>query len=158
VGLRVIPLSLDDANAFVVRLHRHNGKLPGCRFSIGAQDSAGVLRGVAICGNPAACELQKLPLFVLEIRRVCTDGARNACSLLYGACRRAAQAQGYDVVFTYSLPSEGGASLRGAGFVLDREGAGDSAAKWASRPGRAVLPVESDLLGGKWRWVAWARA
>ena len=31
----------------------------------------------------------------IEIRRVCTDGTRNACSILYGACARIAREMGY---------------------------------------------------------------
>lgn len=31
----------------------------------------------------------------LEIYRCCTDGTRNACSMLYGACLRIARNMGY---------------------------------------------------------------
>lgn len=151
--LRIVPLTIDEANAFVTRLHRHNEKLPGHRFSIGVEDAEGVLRGVATSGNPAAPALQKVPRLI-EIRRCCTDGARNACSKLYGASVRAARAQGYETVITYSLPSEGGASLRAAGFVIDKADAGGPSTAWHNRAGRSALPIEDDLVGGKWRWVA----
>lgn len=151
MSLRIVPITLEAANAFVLKLHRHNGKLPGAKFSVGVADESGALRGVAIVGNPSAPALQDGIL--IEIRRVCTDGARNACSMLYGACRRSARAMGHEPVITYTLPSEGGASLRAAGFVLDKMDAGGPSANWASRPGRKVLPIEDDLIGGKWRWV-----
>ena len=88
--LRIVPVTLAEANAFVWRLHRHRKeKLPGHSFAVGVADAAGTLRGVAIVGNPSAPALQDGIL--AEIRRVCTDGARNACSMLYGASRRAAR-------------------------------------------------------------------
>lgn len=152
MALRIIPISLDEANAHVERMHRHNDRLPGHKFSLGVEDADGVLRGVAIVGNPASPALQKVPRLI-EIRRVCTDGTRNACSKLYGAGRKAARAMGYETVITYSLPGEGGASLRAAGFTLDKTDAGGPAGWWKNRPGRSVLPVEDDLVGGKWRWV-----
>jgi hypothetical protein len=150
--LRIVPVSLEDANDFVRRLHRHNKPLPGAKFSIGVADADGALRGVAIVGNPSAPALQDG--FLIEIRRVCTDGSRNACSMLYGACRRAAKAMGFWPIITYTLPSEGGASLRAAGFVLDKQDAGGPSRLWQNRPGRDVPPIEDDLVGGKWRWVA----
>ena len=152
VTLRIVPVTLDVANAFVRDRHRHNGVLPGARYAIGVADDAGILRGVAILGNPSAPALQDGVL--IEIRRVCTDGTRNACSMLYGAARRGARAFGHHPVITYTLPSEGGASLRAAGFRLDKQNAGGPARDWHNRPGRRVLPIEdADLVGGKWRWV-----
>jgi len=73
--------------------------------------------GVAIVGRPVARMLQDG--FTAEIVRVATDGTYNACSKLYAACRNAAKALGYRRVFTYTLASESGASLRAAGFVVD---------------------------------------
>lgn len=53
----------------------------------------------------------------LIITRVATDGARNACSMLYGAMCRAGKALGYREAWTYTLPEEPGTSLRAAGFI-----------------------------------------
>jgi hypothetical protein len=50
------------------------------------------------------------------VTRCCTDGAANACSLLYGACWRAARALGYRRLVTYTLTTEPGTSLRAAGW------------------------------------------
>lgn len=158
--LRIVPMSLDAANDYIDRLHRHNDPLPGHRWSIGVEAKTRLLEGpewvlvgVALVGNPAAPALQKIPR-VIEVRRVCTDGTRNACSMLYGAARRAARAMGFETIFTYTLPSEGGASLRAAGYELDKTDAGGPSRFWKNRPGRTVLPIEDDLIGGKWRWVA----
>ena len=54
--------------------------------------------------------------WTLEVNRLCTDGTRNACSMLYAAAWRAARAMGYHKLITYILDSENGASLRAAGW------------------------------------------
>lgn len=144
-------MTLEQANDFVRRLHRHNKPVVGSKFCVGVQ-LVEQLVGVAIVGRPVAPRLDDG--LTAEITRVCTDGTRNAASMLYGACRKAARAMGYDRIFTYTLPEEGGASLRAAGFKLDKEDAGGSARMWHNRDGRTVEPVGNDLIGGKWRWAA----
>lgn len=129
--------------------HRHSRPTVGHKFSVGVADDE--LRGVAIVGRPVSRHLDDGT--TLEITRVCTDGTPNACSMLYGACRRAAKAMGYARILTYTLPNEGGASLRAAGFIFDGDAGGPSAA-WHNRIGRTATPVGDDLIGGKWRWVA----
>ena len=178
MSLRIIPITIKAANEFVARLHRHNKPVVGAKFCIGSQipcdycDAKGTifemmtstrdpcpkcsggvrLVGIAIVGRPVAPKLDDG--FTAEITRCCTDGTKNAASMLYGACRKAARAMGYDRIFTYTLPEEGGASLRAAGFKLDKDDAGGSAKMWHNRDGRKVEPVGNDLLGGKWRWAA----
>jgi hypothetical protein len=141
--LRLQPTTLREANAYVAQHHRHSKPVRGQKLSVAVADDDG-LRGVAIAGRPVARELDNG--FTIEILRVCTDGARNACTKLYGACCRAAAAMGYTLAVTYTLESEQGASLRAAGFqpagvVRDRQ--------WdcQSRP-----RMERDLIGGKVRW------
>ena len=125
--------------------------MSGSKFAIGAQVGEQLV-GVAIVGRPVAPRLDDG--LTAEITRVCTDGTRNACSLLYGACRKAAKALGYVRIFTYTLPEEGGSSLRAAGFRLDKTDAGGPAKAWHNRPGRTAESVGTDLVGGKWRWAA----
>ena len=152
--MRVAPVTLAAANEFVGRLHRHNKPVVGHRFSVGVEakiQEEWKLVGVAIIGRPVAPRLDNGR--AAEITRVCTDGTRNASSMLYGAARRACRALGYAPVYTYTLPEEGGASLRAAGFILDKEDAGGPAAQWHNRPGRTAAPVGDDLFGGKWRWI-----
>ena len=156
--LRIVPVKLKTARDFVFRLHRHNRRVVGHNFSIGVEaltrkphGDEWVLVGVAMIGRPVAQKLDDGR--AAEITRVCTDGTPNAASMLYGAARRACRAIGYAPIYTYSLPEEGGASLRAAGFRIDRENAGGSAAMWHNREGRMAEPVGDDLVGGKWRWV-----
>lgn len=149
--LKIVPANLKTANEFVRTMHRHSRPVVGHRFSVGVADESGRLRGVAIVGRPVARRLDDGN--AAEITRVCTDGARNACSMLYGAARKAARALGYSPIYTYTLPNEGGASLRAAGFQLDKDDAGGAAAMWHSRQNRKTTPVGDDLVGGKWRWI-----
>lgn len=148
--MRIVPMRLAEANEAVQRWHRHHKPVAGYLFAVGVSDD-GTLRGVAIVGRPVARHLDDG--HTAEITRCATDGARNACSMLLGACRRAAKALGYQRVVTYTLPEEGGASLRAAGFRWDGD-AGASAKQWHTRPGRQAQPVGDDMFGGKWRWVA----
>lgn len=112
--LKIVPLSLAEANEFVRRFHRHHKPVPGCKFCCGVADENGEIHGVAIVGRPVARFLDDG--WTLEVNRTCTDGTRNANSMLYGACWRAAKAMGYRRLITYTLPEESGASLRAAGW------------------------------------------
>src|SRR5690242_20092522 len=109
MSLRIVPVTLEVANDFVRRLHRHSKPVLGSKFAIGCMNGDQLV-GVAIVGRPVAQALDDG--LTAEITRNCTDGTRNACSMLYGACRKATKAMGYMETFTYTLPEEGGASLR----------------------------------------------
>jgi hypothetical protein len=101
-----------------------------------------VIRGVAMVGRPVARNLQDG--WTLEVLRVATDGVRNGCSMLYGAAWRAARALGYRRLVTYTLPEEGGGSLRAAGMTLIGKAGGGS---WncASRPRVDKHPTQEKL-------------
>ena len=136
--LALLPITLADANAFVQQHHRHHPPVVGHKFSLAAAKGGQVV-GVAIIGRPVS--RVRDDGLTLEVTRLCTDGSRNACSFLYGAAARAAFALGYRRIGTYTLPSEGGASLRAAGWQL----AGGS---W-SRPARHrddCHPIQVKLL------------
>jgi hypothetical protein len=115
-GLRLVPVSLAQANEHVAAWHRHNRPVPGAKFCVGAADSDGILRAVAIVGRPVARMLDNGD--TIEVVRVASDGTPNACSMLYGACQRAAFALGYRRVITYTQVSESGASLRASGWRI----------------------------------------
>ena len=53
-GLRLSPISLKDANAFVAMHHRHHKPVVGHKFSIACVDGEGKIRGVAIVGRPVS--------------------------------------------------------------------------------------------------------
>ncbi len=140
--IEVVPMTLDEANAFVVQLHRHHKPVPGCKFSIGISDGQAI-RGVAIVGRPVARFLDNG--WTLEVNRCCTDGVKNGCSMLYGAAWRAAKALGYRKLITYTLAEEGGASLRASGWKCIGERGGGS---WnvPSRPRVDTHPLQKKLL------------
>lgn len=146
--LTVTPIDFAEANAFVAEYHRHHKPMPGCKFSIAVSDKDGKVRGVAMVGRPVA--RMSDDGLTLEVNRVCTDGARNACSMLYGAAWRAAKALGYRRLITYTLPSEGGVSLRAAGWKLLGERGGG---QWG-REGRPRIDVAELVAGQKLLWEA----
>jgi hypothetical protein len=67
--------------------------------------------------------------------------------MLLRAAWRAVTALGYRKVITYTLPEEGGASLRAAGFKLVTSRAGGG--RW-NGPGRRA--ADTHPLGYKCRW------
>lgn len=111
--LTITPITLREANAYVEANHRHHKPARGCIVCCAVSEGDQV-RGVVIVGRPVARRVQDG--WTAEVTRCCTDGARNACSMLYRAAWRAVKALGYRKLVTYTLPEEGGASLRGAGF------------------------------------------
>ena len=139
--LAIIPVTLDEANEFVRQYHRHHAPVPGAKFCIAVADGERVC-GVAIVGRPVARMVDDG--WTLEVNRTCTDGTKNANSALYGACRRAAFALGYRKLITYTLPDEGGASLRAAGWRCIGEAGGG---KWSrtSRPRIDTHPTQTKL-------------
>jgi len=145
-GLEIVPLNLDEANVYVAKFHRHHKPTVGHKFSLGVADETGTVRGVAIVGRPVARHLDNG--WTLEVNRCCTDGVRNGCSILYGAAWRVAKAMGYKRVITYTLPSEGGASLRGAGWTCVGERGGGN---WNVKS-RPRVDTATELQGQKWLW------
>lgn len=113
-ALHVRPITFAAAKQFVAKHHRHNKPPIGHKFSIALFDGW-VLVGVAMAGRPISRHQDDGE--TLEVNRTCTDGTKNANSMLYGAVWRAARAMGYVRCITYTQYGECGASLRASGFV-----------------------------------------
>ena len=146
--LHLVPLHLAAASEYVRAHHRHHVPPVGHKFAIGVADNAGQLHGVVIAGRPVNRTLDTGT--ALEVYRVATDGTPNACSMLYGAARRAGVALGYPAqqIITYTLASEPGVSLHAAGWIRDGEVNGRT---WSTplRPRTDKHPT-----GDKVRWRA----
>ncbi len=139
--LEIVPCTIQDAKAFVAQHHRHHDPPMSALFSCACAKDGKVV-GVAIVGRPVSRMLQDG--WTAEVVRTATDGTRNANSILYGACWRAARALGYRKLVTYTLPEEGGASLRGAGWKCIGEAGGGS---WSrkERPRVDHAPTQSKI-------------
>ena len=125
--LKLGPITLKEANNYITLNHRHHGSTRGWKFGIGLFNDNNLI-GVVIVGRPVArgWDYKK----VAEVTRLCTDGTKNACSMLYSAARRACLAMGYEKVITYILESESGQSLKASGWHYVRMTAGGS---WNSK-------------------------
>ena len=104
--LTVGHIELKAANAYVMEHHRHHGAVRGHRFSLACYEDGRL------------CSRRIDQHMTVEVLRLCTDGTKNACSKLYGACRRAAKMLGYERLITYILADESGKTFWQAAFVI----------------------------------------
>ena len=145
MSLTIEPTTFAEACAFVEAHHRHHVPPQGHKFSVALSDDGEVV-GVAMVGRPVNRILQRDP-YTLECTRLCCiPGHKGSSSKLLATCWRAARALGFRRMVTYTLPEEGGASLRGAGFRVVAETSGGSWSR-GSRP-----RVDKHPLQGKLRW------
>jgi hypothetical protein len=115
--MRICHLELKEANAYIAEFHRHHKPVQGHRFSIGVRNQAGELLGVSVVGRPVSGKNQHI---WTEVTRLCTNGAKNVCSMLYAASARASRELGYERIQTYILADESGVSLAASGWQFDR--------------------------------------
>lgn len=142
------PITLKQANDFVILNHRHHDSCTGCKFAIGLYKQIkgkDTLIGVAICGRPVSRYLDNG--LTLEINRLCTIEDDNACSMLYGACVRIAKDMGYKKVITYILESESGVSLKASNFTLEDECCGGK--EWTGKRKKINSSTPKEM---KQRW------
>ena len=151
--VRIAPCSIQSARLFVAEHHRHSLVPRSGLFAARVEDEDGLTRGVVIVGRPVARMLEDG--YTAEVTRMCTDGSKNACSMLYGAAWRAARALGYRRLVTYTLASEPGTSLLASGWCLDALLPARAGWDAPSRPryesnllGETLTPV-----GAKQRWL-----
>ena len=141
--MEIRPITFREASDFINKYHRHHKATVGHKFSIGLYDN-NKLVGCAVCGRPVSRYLDDG--FTCEINRLCTDGTKNACSMLYGDCCRVAKGMGYKKIITYILESENGASLKASNFICEGEAGGTH---WTGKRNKGQdIPKEM-----KTRWV-----
>lgn len=153
--MRIIPTTLRKANDFVQDFHRHNGRTArdGGKFAIALEHEQKII-GVAIVGNPLSATY--MDGFTAEVLRVCLNenAPKNSNSMLYGACRRIWFDMGGLKILTYTLTTESGASLRGAGWVMVAEIKGHEPATWGKRDHLKSRKNQSITALRKYRWEA----
>ena len=149
--LIVRPCDVTTARVGVARLHRHLRAPPPSALAAWEIVRDGWPIGWCLVGRPGSRVLQARGW--VEVTRVAVpEGARNACSMCYGAAARWARRQGHRIL-TYTRIDEPGASLRGAGWQLlampsDRLPGVVEAGQW-SRPSR---PRAQNERVDKVRW------
>jgi len=142
--LELQPITQKEAFAFIEVNHRHHKPPQGFKFAIAVNDGAKVV-GVVTVGRPVSRHLDNG--FTAEVTRCCTDGTKNAASMLYAAAQRACRAMGYRRVITYTLKSEPGTSLKAAGWTALYETPGRT---WNNR---SRPRVDKHPLGQKVLWA-----
>lgn len=140
--LHVKPISLANANAFIIENHRHHDKVQGHKFSEAVYEGDKLV-GVAVVGRPVSRYLDDGE--TLEVTRLCTDGTYNACSILYARCATIAKAMGYRKIITYILESESGTSLKASGWKCEGDAGGGD---WSCES-RPRIREEITLFGEK---------
>lgn len=118
MSLELQPITFREASDYVRKHHRHHTPPLSWKFGIAVNDGSQVV-GVIIVGRPVARHYDDG--WTLEVTRCCTDGTRNAPSMLYRAAHKATMALGYRRLITYTRPDESGSSLRGAGWKVIAE-------------------------------------
>lgn len=161
----IVPTTIKAARSFVAHHHRHHDPDRGGLFACAVEHDGEVV-GVAVVGRPKARALQDgrtaevtrlcvSPALLAGQRGLCSpvaasegDAPAGACSMLYGACWRAARALGYLRLLTYILDTEVGLTLRASGWHCVGAAGGGS---WSrpSRPRESQAPQQ-----GKLRWQA----
>jgi len=144
MSLESAPITLREAFAFVSGHHRHHHRPQGAIAAVQAI-ADGETVGVAIIGRPVARMLSDG--FTAELIRLCTDGTRNAPSFLHGRARQLARALGYRWLITYTLPEEGGGSMRAGGWTCEGIAGGGTWSR-AERPRVDTHPTQEKL---RWR-------
>jgi hypothetical protein len=148
VTLRLAPITVKQARPFIHSVHRRLPRVQGGMWAVSVRRDDDVV-GVALVGSPARVWNGE----VLQVLRVAVvEGNRCGCSMLYGACSRAARAMGARNLVTYTHLDEPGTSLRASGWIED--GVTDDDAEWSrdGRPRQAALDPESKR---RW-WAAWS--
>lgn len=113
IKLVLRPISVRQALPFVRRVHRRLPRVQGALWAIAVLHRDSVV-GCALVGHPARVWMDGRTLAVLRVAVM--EGCPNACSMLYGACSRAARAMGALNLVTYTHGDEHGTSLKASNW------------------------------------------
>jgi hypothetical protein len=148
-GNRIVTKSvgLNELNNFVSTYHRHHGPVAGFKRALGLYRD-GELIGVGCLSIPRSRMLAAQEPHTLEITRLCVLPIPNACSFLLSRLVLAGRTLGATSLITYTLPEEGGASLRAANWRFDGLTRGGT---W-NRPSRARSDKAPTSRKVRWRY------
>lgn len=145
------PWTVRQAIPFVAMVHRKLPRVQGGLWAVSVRE-AGRVVGCAIVGHPARTQMEDNAVLCV-VRVAVIEGHKNACSMLYGACARAAKSMGADSLVTYTHDYESGVSLKAAGWVdggMTKGGEHDRAT-------RRRAPAVDASPKRRW-WAPWSKA
>lgn len=143
MSLRVVPVTLGEARAFVERHHSHHHAPVGGLLAAAAAEGDRVCC-VAILSRPVARMLDARG-DTAEVTRVATDRTKGAALLCLRTLASAAMRLGWQRLVSYTLLGESGNLYRQAGWRVT--GLVEPSDGWHSREGRTIAQG-----GGKVRW------
>ena len=118
--INIKPVSIKNANEFIKTYHRHHRPTSrnSGRWALAAYDNENELIGVAIASNPVSATY--MDGITLEVTRLCVkeNAQKGTASFLLSKCCRIRKEMGGSRIITYTLESESGSSLKGAGWNL----------------------------------------
>lgn len=118
IVLRPITVRRATALGFVESTHRRLPKVQGAMWGVSVVDKRSQeILGVALVGHPSRLQMTPTEEHLRVLRVAVKEGVPNACSMLYGACWRAAKAMGCVRMDTHTHLDEPGTSLVAAGWV-----------------------------------------
>jgi len=151
-GYTLRPWTVKQALPWVASVHRRLPRVQGGMWSVRVLGLDGETVGAALVGHAARAlgtdTLSVLRVAVLPGLAPAGRHAAPVCSMLYGACSRAARAMGATRLVTYTHRDEPGVTLRAAGWLCD----GLTTGVEHSRPSRPRRPAVDP--SPKWRWWA----
>lgn len=149
MSLCLRPWTIKAAVPFCKQVHRKLPRVTGGLWAVSVR-RAGEVVGCAIVARPARLLDDGATLAVARVAVI--ENNPNACSMLYGACSRAAKAMGADNLVTYTHEDEHGASLKAANWVDD--GLTDGGEQ--DRPSRKRAAVVDARPKRRW-WAPWSK-
>ncbi len=145
--LRPWTVKREAALDFVRQVHRCLPKVQGAMWCVSVREGSEIV-GVALVGWPSQEQTNDEIDHLRVLRCAVKEGYKNACSMLYGACWKAARAMGCTNMDTFTNLDEPGTSLIAAGWIDGGLTEGGEHSR-PSRPRAAAVNAEP-----KRRWWA----
>ena len=119
MSLRLRPWTVKRETAIAFNLiHRKLPRVQGAMWCVSIRDGNEIV-GMALVGWPSQEQTTDEIDHLRVLRCTVKEGVKNGCSMLYGACWRAARAMGVESMDTFTHLDEPGTSLRAAGWIED---------------------------------------